>query len=59
MSMDVDDHTGVNAFGNVGSEGEKYEFRNPVGVETDFSIITQGSSCLATLGFVAESLWDS
>jgi uncharacterized protein len=33
--------------------------RNPVGVETVLDPISQGSSCLATLGFVAESLWDS
>ena len=33
--------------------------RNPVGVEPVLDPISQGSSCLATLGFVAESLWDS
>jgi hypothetical protein len=33
--------------------------RNPVGVETVLDPTSQGSSCLATLGFVAESLWDS
>src|ERR1051325_10819631 len=33
--------------------------RNPVGVETHSIAVTQGSSLLATLGFVAESRWDS
>ncbi len=33
--------------------------RNPVGVETHFVSISQGSSCLATLGFIPESRWDS
>jgi hypothetical protein len=28
-------------------------------VEVIFALFTQGSSCLATLGFEAESLWDS
>src|ERR1035438_5185635 len=32
---------------------------NPVGVEDNFSTFSQGSSPLATLGFVPESLWDS
>ncbi|SRR5258707_8250450 len=33
--------------------------RNPVGVVKVCTILSQGSSSLATLGFVAESLWDS
>jgi len=33
--------------------------RNPVGVDAILTAISQGSSCLATLGFGAESLWDS
>jgi len=33
--------------------------RNPVGVDAMFPAISQGSSFLATLGFGAESLWDS
>ena len=33
--------------------------RNPVGVESLFSSLTQGSSPLATLGFAPESRWDS
>ena len=32
--------------------------RNPVGVDEIIGMITQGSSCLATLGFVSQSLWD-
>src|SRR5258706_16458457 len=32
---------------------------NPFRVETYPPLISQGSSFLATLGFVAESLWDS
>jgi hypothetical protein len=32
---------------------------NPVGVENYFASTTQGSSCLATLGFVTESRWDA
>jgi hypothetical protein len=31
---------------------------NPVGVEIFDSTFSQGSSCLATLGFVPKSLWD-
>ena len=30
-----------------------------IGVEIVFAPISQGSSCLATLGFIAESRWDS
>ena len=33
--------------------------RNPVGVGSCFDSVTQGSSCLATLGFGPESRWDS
>ncbi len=33
--------------------------RNPVGVGSQNATRSQGSSFLATLGFVAESLWDS
>ena len=33
--------------------------RNPVGVETHSRRVSQGSSCLATLGFETESRWDS
>src|SRR5439155_21994460 len=33
--------------------------RNPVGVDRSFGVTSQGSSCLATLGFAPESLWDS
>src|SRR6185436_16630060 len=33
--------------------------RNPVGVDRPFGVASQGSSCLATLGFASESLWDS
>jgi hypothetical protein len=33
--------------------------RNAVGVGNIFVELTQGSSCVATLGFEAESLWDS
>ena len=33
--------------------------RNPVGVDANLTGISQGSSFLATLGFGAESLWDS
>src|SRR5260221_427748 len=33
--------------------------RNPFRVEKNPPLISQGSSFLATLGFVAESLWDS
>jgi hypothetical protein len=32
--------------------------RNPVGVENIWDGLSQGSSFLATLGFVTESLWD-
>ena len=32
---------------------------NPVGVEANFVAVSQGSSCLATLGFGLESRWDS
>src|SRR5258706_9762560 len=32
---------------------------NPVGVENILGLVTQGSSCLATLGFAPESRWDS
>ena len=32
---------------------------NPVGVEDILKLVTQGSSFLATLGFVPESRWDS
>jgi hypothetical protein len=32
--------------------------RNAVGVELLSTAFTQGSSCLATQGFVAKSLWD-
>ena len=32
--------------------------RNPGGVETDFDSATQGSSCLATLGYGTQSRWD-
>jgi hypothetical protein len=32
---------------------------NPVGVDDEFDSSTQGSSCLATLGFGTESRWDS
>ena len=32
--------------------------RNPVGVETDWALPTQGSSCLATLGWMTQSRWD-
>jgi hypothetical protein len=32
---------------------------NPFGVDGHFASPTQGSSFLATLGFVAEFLWDS
>jgi len=31
---------------------------NPVGVEIHFVSLTQGSSCLATLGWRTQSLWD-
>jgi len=31
---------------------------NPVGVATHFDTDTQGSSCLATLGWRTQSLWD-
>jgi len=31
----------------------------PLGLRTNPTVPTQGSSMLATLGFVAESLWDS
>jgi hypothetical protein len=31
---------------------------NPVGVEADFRRSSQGSSCLATLGWTMQSLWD-
>src|SRR5438876_2295223 len=33
--------------------------RNPVGVDRSFGVTSQGSLCLATLGFAPESLWDS
>src|SRR5258708_16344960 len=36
-----------------------FQGQNPVGVADSFLAFTQGSSLLATLGFVAESLWDS
>src|SRR5437016_554035 len=32
---------------------------NPVGVDADSTTVSQGSSCLATLGFEPESRWDS
>jgi len=32
---------------------------NPVGVDVDLIPFTQGSSCVATLGYMPESLWDS
>ena len=32
---------------------------NPVGVDKDFLVGTQGSRVAATLGFEAESLWDT
>src|SRR5258708_2201288 len=31
---------------------------NPVGIEADFERFPQGSSCLATLGWRTQSLWD-
>jgi hypothetical protein len=33
--------------------------RNPVGVDDDLISFTQGSSCVATLGYMPESRWDS
>ena len=30
---------------------------NPVGVDTDFGLFTQGSSCLATLGWMPLPRW--
>jgi hypothetical protein len=32
---------------------------NPVGVDNDLILFTQGSSCVATLGYMPESRWDS
>jgi hypothetical protein len=32
---------------------------NPVGVDENFIPFTQGSSCVATLGYMPESRWDS
>jgi len=32
---------------------------NPVGVDKNLISFTQGSSCVATLGYMPESLWDS
>ena len=32
---------------------------NPVGVDDDFIPFTQGSSCVATLGYMPEFRWDS
>ena len=32
---------------------------NPFGVDNDLILFTQGSSCVATLGFMPESRWDS
>jgi hypothetical protein len=37
---------------------EAWVGHNPVGVETPFDMVTQGSSFLATLGWRKESLWD-
>ena len=39
--------------------GQNTSRHNPVGVEARFARHSQGSSCLATLGFAPESLWDS
>jgi hypothetical protein len=39
--------------------GEVHQRRNPVGVVIFSRRLTQGGSFLATLGFEAESLWDS
>jgi hypothetical protein len=41
------------------ASGASADRRNPVGVDGDDPVLTQGSSCLATLGFVTESRWDS
>ena len=32
---------------------------NPVGVDENLILFTQGSSCVATLGYMPESRWDS
>jgi hypothetical protein len=32
---------------------------NPVGVDNDLILFTQGGSCVATLGYMPESRWDS
>jgi hypothetical protein len=39
--------------------GDVHQRRNPVGVVIFSRRLTQGGSFLATLGFEAESLWDS
>jgi len=39
--------------------GDVQQRRNPVGVVIFFRLLTQGGSFLATLGFEAESRWDS
>jgi hypothetical protein len=39
--------------------GDKNRGQNPVGVDDRLIMFSQGSSCLATLGFAKESRWDS
>jgi hypothetical protein len=43
----------------TGSLVDRVEDTTRFGVDTEFRSVTQGSSFLATLGFVTESLWDS
>src|SRR5882757_638721 len=38
---------------------DRREVATPLGLEKSGTTFTQGSSCLATLGFGPESLWDS
>jgi hypothetical protein len=44
---------------NVARDGWKRNGRNRVAVGNHSRMLTQGSSCLATLGFGTESRWDS
>ena len=43
---------------NVTCAGKTRGGHNPVGVETHFDTVSQGSSFLATLGWRTQSLWD-
>jgi hypothetical protein len=52
-------HFGLTARIVARKAGSRVDWRNSIGVECLRVNVTQGSSLLATLGFEAESLWDS